>query len=201
MAASGVSAKTFNSGSLESSTKEFATFATCSHRVALGARINAPSRPVVPFVCPHVRRLENTGRRYESVFPDPVSAATTQSRIVSEAVGTARVCSGVARSNPRRVKAATTSWWSAGVRSAKSTDVSSVASTTLPNGGDASSSSGLAAAAVARRRAPRNGNDVARNDDDGDGARSRVASAVTARRRDAPAESGMATTRSTRTRR
>jgi hypothetical protein len=29
----------------------------------------------------------------------------------------------------------------------------------------------LAAAAVARRRAPRNGNDVARNDDDGDGAR------------------------------
>ena len=200
MAASGVSAKTFNSGSSESSTKEFATFATCSHRVALGARISAPSRPVVPFVWPCVRRLEKTGRRYESVFPDPVSAATTQSRMVSAAVGTARVCSGVARSNPRRVKAATTSWWSAGVRSAKSTDVSSVASTTLPEGGDASSSSGLAAAAVARRRAPRNGNDAARNDD-GDGARSRVASAVTARRRDAPVESGMATTRSIRTRR
>mmetsp|Transcript_5351 Transcript_5351/g.13652 ORF Transcript_5351/g.13652 Transcript_5351/m.13652 type:complete len:239 (+) Transcript_5351:125-841(+) len=80
-AVSGVSMVVRSSGLPSSPTSELATRVTCSHRVALGHMIRAPSLPAVypPAASAWLSRLENTGARYVSVLPLPVSAAMTTS--------------------------------------------------------------------------------------------------------------------------
>ena len=71
---------------------------------------------------------------------DDVSGGSGPSSARRNAAGTARVCSGVASTNPARRSAARSFGWSSGRRSAKATEASSVASTTDGEGEGAGSS-------------------------------------------------------------